>query len=532
MSKERVVNFDDKQKEYIRVVHSNKQLGWDERMSILMNRFGKSERTIRRWIKTLGYSEYKEIENLEVRSSKLKKYTSKYMLITWAQNATPVHKPFWDNLLTYAEYLGADIGVIQGRYQNATSLWTTNMENDEWWDETFYKKDADGSIIETYMDSSRQNVHSLLTILSDIKIRPTSMNPLNELEGVSGNRSSIIGHPMIHLRSLPVLKGHPNKLMLTTGACTIGNYSDTKDGKRAEFHHTYGAVIVEVKDDLTIYMRQITAEPNGNFIDLNNSVSSKGVNQINSCAAFIMGDIHASQVYKPVVKETIKLFNVIKPRRVILHDVFNGESVNHHEAKDPIKSFEKIQNGSNLVKTEIDGVFSFIDDNDLTKYNPIIVRSNHDIWLDRWVREADWKRDVSNAVEYMQYSLALLNGEAPKGIFPYILNKRYGDKITCLDLDDSFKILGWELAQHGHLGAHGSKGNLEQYRKLNTKVITGDYHVPGRKGGAASVGTYSDLRLGYNKGASAWMHSGIILHENGKIQHIIFAEDDKFTTLI
>lgn len=532
MSKDQLKDLDVKDKEYIRVVHSNKELGWDERMSILMNKFQKSERTIRRWIKRLGFSEYKEIENDQVRSSKFKKYKSKYLILTWAQNATPVHKPFWDNMLAYAEYLGADIGVIAGRYQNPTSLFSSSMKNSEWWDEVFYKKDEDGEIVESYIDSSRQNVHPLLDVLADIKVVPTAKDPLRGFEGISGDKTSIIGHPSIHLKSLPVLKGHPNKLLLTTGACTIRNYSDTKEGKVSDFHHTYGFVIVELKDDETFYIRQVTAESDGSFTDLIFDIKNKKVKEIDSCAAFVMGDVHSSQVYQPVVKETLRLFEFLKPRRVVLHDLFNGESVNHHESKDPIKSFQRIQKEIHLVKNEIDGVYSFIEDNNLLKYNPIVVRSNHDLWLDRWISEGDWKKDVHNAVEYMEFSLALLQGNAPKGILPHLLEKRYGDKVTCLDFDDSFKINGWELGQHGHLGANGSKGNLEQYRKLNTKVITGDWHVPGRKCGAACVGTYSDLRLGYNKGASAWMHCGVIVHNNGKIQHIIFAEDDKFTTLL
>jgi len=516
-----VKDLDAKDKAYIKVVHANNQIGWDERMSILMNKFQKSERTIRRWIKKLGFSEHREIDNEQLRHSKLKKYKSKYLIITWAQNATPVHKPFWDNILAYAKYLGADIGVIAGRYQNPTSLWTENMQNDEWWDSAF----------DSYLDSTRQNVHALVDVLGDIKIRPTTTNPLAGLEGLSGERSSIVGHPTINLRSLPVLKGHPNKLLLTTGACTLKNYTDTREGKTASFNHTLGAAICEVKDEDTVYLRQITAEDNGDFIDLIYSAKSGKVDKTKTCAAFIMGDIHASQVYQPVVEETKRLFKFLKPRRVVLHDLFNAESVNHHEAKDPIKAFERLQSGRNLLSWEINNVKSFIKDNDLLDYNPIVVRSNHDLFVDRWIKDTDWKEDVANAKEYMEYTLALLSGQAKKGVLPYILEREFGEKITCLDFDDSFKILGWELGQHGHLGAHGSKGNIEQYKKLNTKIIVGDYHTPSRRLGAAGVGTYSDLRMGYNKGASAWMHSGIILNDNGKIQHVIFAEDDKFTTL-
>lgn len=589
MGKTRFKDLTDQEKSYIRTVHANKDLGWDHRMSILMNKFGISERTTRKWIEKLGFSSYKEIENEEIRQGKLREYdkSKKRYIITWAQNATPVHKQFWDNILTYADELNANVGVIQGRYQNPTSLWSESMRGAEWWDEEFtvYKKWPSGNLMYqdslskkvipegdehltmytnkynhegkyellddddpsdwrsrqvynptqiidfTYLDAGRHNIHAYVDLLSDVKIRPTAVNPLTGFEGISGDRSSILGHPRVHLRSLPVLRGHGNKLIMTTGACTIKNYTDTKAGKKSEFHHTYGFVIVEVKDNLTYYVRQVTAEDNGSFIDLNNKVSDGKVEKIDKCDAFVMGDIHAANVDESIVEATVGLFDKIKPTRIIMHDVFDGESVNHHENKDPIKSFERYKNGKNLLAKEINGLTDLIDKYNLIKYNPIIVRSNHDVWLEKWIKEGDWKKDIPNAQEYMEYALALLKGDAPKGIVPYVLDNKYGDDITTLDLDDSFKINGWELGQHGHLGTHGSKGNLEQFRKLNTKIIVGDYHQPGRKDGAVGVGTYSKLRLGYNKGASAWMHAGAILHTNGKVQHVIF-QNGGFTTLL
>lgn len=509
---------------YIKAVHADNTLGWDERMSILMNRFDKSERTIRRWISKLGFSKYQEIENEEIRQGKLRKYDPerKYYIITWAQNATPVHLSFWKNILAYAEHLNANIGVVQGRYQNPTSLWTKNMEGDEWWDEP----------LKDYTDGARHDIHEYLSVLSDVKISPTAVNPLTGFEGISGDKSSIFGHPRVHLRSLPVPEGHAKKLLLTTGACTIKNYTDTKAGKKAEFHHTYGFAIVEIKDDYTFYVRQVTAkDEDGSFTDLCYNVKDQKVTEVDSCAVFVMGDLHNAQLDVDVFDQTMDLFNNhITPRRVVMHDVFDGQSVNHHEAKDPIKAFKRYETGQDIVSIEIDNLYKLIEDNNLLQFNPIVVRSNHDIWLDRWIVDKDWKSDVRNAKEYMEFSLALLNGEAEKGILPYLLERRYQDGITCLNLDEGYKILGWELGHHGHLGTHGSKGNINQFRKLNTKVIVGDYHQPARKDGALGVGTYSKLRMGYNTGPSAWMHAGVMVHNDGKAQHIIFMEDKKFTT--
>jgi hypothetical protein len=85
-------------------------------------------------------------------------------------------------------------------------------------------------------------------------------------------------------------------------------------------------------------------------------------------------------------------------------------------------------------------------------------------------------------------------------------------------------------------------------RILNTKVYcvsvdnkcfwiqsakTGDVSLtgnsPGRKDGALAVGTSTKMRVGYNMGPSSWLQSHVIIHKNGKAQHINFI-NGKYTT--
>jgi hypothetical protein len=168
--------------------------------------------------------------------------------------------------------------------------------------------------------------------------------------------------------------------------------------------------------------------------------------------------------------------------------------------------------------------------------NVVIDRSNHDDFLDRWLKNEDWKRQstTKNSLLYMEYSAMLLKQYAKnpykvKGVIPEIINYHYPDFIT-LGRSDSYKILDWEVGQHGDVGASGSRGSLLQFRKLNTKIIVGHYHVPGRKDGALSVGTTTHLRVGYNIGASPWLQGHVIIHNDGKAQHINFINGE-FTTL-
>ena len=130
----------------------------------------------------------------------------------------------------------------------------------------------------------------------------------------------------------------------------------------------------------------------------------------------------------------------------------------------------------------------------------------------------------------MEYSTAILRREADDGIIPWIISKEF-PKTKALGVNGSYTSLGWELGQHGDHGTNGSRGSLLQFRKLNTKIVVGHYHSPGRKDGALAVGTSTKLRLSYNKGASSWLQSHVIIHNDGKAQHINFIHDKKGNAL-
>lgn len=508
----------DADKQYIRQVHGDASLPWQTRMNMLLSRFNTTERTLRRWVKDLGFSQFTEELGTQLVTARNRVISgNKYYIISAAQNGSHAHLPFLDNIKAYANYLGAEIHIIPIRYKNPTSVFT-DRKHDVW-----------DPVFDEILTFKRVNLHKLVTLAGDVKIQPTASDPLSGFEGLSGDSSTVFGHTRVHLKSLPVLDGHPFKFLMTTGAVTLANYTDSKAGKKGEFHHTFGFVIVEVKDKDTAFIRQVTAHKDGSFHDLLYSVKDGVVTKEDGVEAFIMGDLHSFRKNEELFERTLQYLPTLNPKNVILHDVFDGFSITHHERKDPIKNYHKMVSGQNLVKKDVEATLKDIET--LLPYKPIVVKSNHDEWLDRWVVDQDWKKELHNSVEYMKYTAVLLSKEADNGVLPYMIKERFGDKVTCLKYDQSYKILGWEIANHGHLGANGSKGNIEQYRKLNTKVIVGDWHQANRKDGALSLGTHSILRAGFNKGPSSWNHADVIINKNGKAQHLIFLNNE-FTTLL
>ena len=118
-------------------IYKNKSLSWDDRMKSLMKLTGKSERTVRKWAsEKLNLNEKQDTISAEYEQAKSRKFDKKKkrFIITWAQNNTPVHKEFFENLIAYAKHISADVHVIAGRYRNPTSIWSSDQEEEEKWD--------------------------------------------------------------------------------------------------------------------------------------------------------------------------------------------------------------------------------------------------------------------------------------------------------------------------------------------------------------------------------------------------------------
>jgi hypothetical protein len=134
------------------------------------------------------------------------------------------------------------------------------------------------------------------------------------------------GSPRVQLM-IPVLEAKP-KMMLTTGAITKSNYIDSKSGKVGDFHHTFGFVIVEIKDDETFLLDKLL--PMINLVILVTYITEfldGNVTRLDSIAAVILGDIHYGHHDQRVLDTTMGLLDILKPKHVILHDVFDGNSL-------------------------------------------------------------------------------------------------------------------------------------------------------------------------------------------------------------
>jgi hypothetical protein len=489
---------------------------WEKRAAMLGNEIGVSERTIRKWCSTkLGLKEKLEIEPEQYIKAKSRVHDNnkKRFIITSAQSATPVNKKFIKNIEAYAEHINAEILVIPFRYKNPTSVFSSEQREGEWWDDSIVK----------YLTLNRHDLNKGIAVLSDVPIQPTASNPLLGLEGMTAGHSCVVGHPRLELKTIPVMEGCRPKIMFTTGACTKKNYTESKAGKKGEFHHSIGFAIVEIKDEETYFFRQVSAnDKTGEFIDLFYYVNDGNITYETEVEACAMGDIHVAHVDKEVIDLTLNdLFVKLRPKKLFIHDIMDSESISHHNLKDPFKLHQMEMSGRNSLANEVDEMLTWLEQ--IKDYDVYIVKSNHDTHIDQFLASTDWRKMTTfkNAIPYMEYATAMLKGEAPNGIVPYLINRKF-PKFKCLTDNCNVTVKGFLMSVHGHEGASGSRGSVQQFSRLSTKSVTAHSHSISRVGGAVSVGTSTHLRVGYNKSFSSWTQAHGIVNRLGKFQHIVF----------
>lgn len=436
-------------------------------------------------------------------------------IVTAAQNATPVNRAFLASLERYASDLGAELVVIPLRYKNATSQWTESQANAEWWDESVAK----------YLYNGRKKLNENLVLLGDVKTQPTATRPLSGFEGMTGSESCILGHTRLQFTVIPAPANRFPKILTTTGAVTVPNYTDSKAGKLGEFHHVYGACIVDIVGK-KFHMRQLLADRDGSFTDLDLVWSGNGFKMAPPALVLAMGDTHHRFIDKGVERATFGkegIVDTLNPQYLVWHDLLDDYAANPHHDGNPFIEAAKRTKGFQLVKREVEEAIEFLDRMTGARKS-IVVSSNHDDFLRRWIIKTDWREDIENAEFYLDTAKAMLasavmgkGGAEYASPFDYWIKRlSKNPNVRVLGADESFAPGRVECGMHGHRGPNGARGSVRNLSRLGTRVVSGHGHTPGIEEGHMRVGTSTPLRLEYTEGPSSWLNTHGVIYANGK----------------
>lgn len=452
-------------------------------------------------------------------------YAVKRFILSSAQDGTKVHLPFLRNLEAYAKFLDAEI-LISGFTYNK-SLFEDHSK-------------ASGSYaleLQPYITNLRFDLGSDVVFCGEMNILPTAVSPLSGLETYTRDKWGIFPHAKVQLKSIPTLKNSVAKMIMTTGTVTRPNYVLKKDGIKAHFHHVYGAVLVEIRSDGAFFCRHLLGEKSdGSFYDLDRLVKDEKVTRDHRALAMTWGDIHLEKIDWECAARSFgydgsteidynNLLDTLKPQFQFVHDIIDFSARNHHNIADPHFIYDKYVNGTDNVYSDIMESGYFLQSISRDFCQTVVVESNHDLALMKWLKTADYRLDPANAKFFLKAQAkvydAIERGDKRFSVLEDTIREGFElQNVKFLREDDSFVIAkkagGIECAMHGHLGANGARASSRSFARMGPKANVGHTHSAEIFDGIYTAGVTGALDMGYNRGLSSWSHSHIITYQNGK----------------
>jgi len=467
---------------------------------------------------------------------------TRYFILTAAQDDSAVHEDFWKCLNVYADWL-EDCEIIVAGFAYSKKLFTDH--------ETRSSSIGFHSLINEFVVHDQVRIGDGLAFCAEANTQPTAVRPLSGFTTYTRNRWGVFPHVKVALESVATMKHERSKQIMTTGAVTLPNYIRMKAGVKAMHHHVCGAVLVELLPSGEFFCRHILATDfeDGSFYDLDCHITRDGVSVGHRVEALTYGDIHEDKIdpvcakatwgYDPVTKlpttnpERMALCDFLRPNYAFYHDLYDQQRRNHHAIEDIYFRYRMHLSGYDSVEDEIAGSAAFIRATARDETMTVIVESNHDQALIKWLKTADYRKDPANALFFLRCQLWVyenLSHTSNPGVLQHVLRELGIPADTVFaDEDNSFPICGGiECGMHGHLGTNGSRASPMQFAKAGARSNTGHTHSPQIIDGAYVAGVSGKLDMGYNKGLSSWAHAHIVTYANGKRTILTMSASGRF----
>lgn len=458
------------------------------------------------------------------REGEIKRY-----ILTSAQNNTKVNEQAWTSLMALRDHYQAELFCATFSYNlNAYGKLATKRGHapsgggdDLWFDARLMP------FIDAGDDVNIELAPGLLWC-GRANILPTAVRPLSGFETYGGRQSCIFPHAKVAMTSVPSGKFEATKLCYTTGTITQQNYIQKKAGLKAEAHHAYGAMVVEVDSKGRWWARQLQADRQGRIYDLDILADGETVTTGNPLRAVTWGDIHEAQM-DPIARDLAwakgGMLDTLRPNYQFMHDLVDFQSRRHHDRKNPHKLYQLFVDGVDSVEQELADAANFLTLAHRDWCKTVVVNSNHDNDFGRWLREADYREDPLNAeffleAQWMMYKSIRL-GTDHHPIEWALRRANCPDDVQFLSEDESFVICkryngGIECGMHGHLGPNGSRASPLGLSKLGRAATTAHTHTACIIDDLYVAGITGELNQGYNDGPSSWSQSHVLTYQNAR----------------
>ena len=447
----------------------------------------------------------KEIETSVVcgrgKRNIVKKTSNKRVLITSAFDGSDIDMNCWLTLKNYAKENNCDLFVLWGKANRAGVLFHHDIYAE----------------LEPYLVTDIEFTKDKTCVAKDLQISYSQKNPLINLDKLSNFvHTYIVGSSKQYMKILPYDPNDVYKVAWSTGTISNINYDSTVPAQLDKQHHTYGAIYLEYNELSGRYIARNLIYKNNFIADLNKIYTTDEVMIEDYIPGMVLGDLHLPEEDERSIAYTVNMIRELKVKTVILHDIFSFNSISHHDYNTVLTRLSNQTPETESLETEMCIASEKLDEMaaQCPNSNFLVVHSNHDDFIMKYLDKCDWTHDVKNVVAAMELFLAIYKGQNP--LSSYIKQKN----VEFLPQNSTYEISGFEVGQHGNLGIGGMRGSSTTYSKTYTKSITAHTHSPATFETSIVVGTNSKLRLSYNDGISTWAHSNVIIHGNGSYQHI------------
>ena len=436
------------------------------------------------------------------------RYSGNYF-ITSVNPEAPVHKGFWESIKRY-EQQGIEVILLPVK-PHLPPL----VQNDDDFPYCYSDWELDGRGLLFRNKRLNKKVQ-----ISNETILSQQIEPTTGLERFTqSDVTTIFASPKQRLRVVPNSNIKLPKILTTTGSLTNAQYRNNRIGNIARRDHTLGGVVVNIVDDKFYHLRHVQALGSGEFVDLGRKYGPGGESAA-VLEALVVGDTHVGDTDPDVRDATFDMIAELKPRRIILHDFFNGHSINHHEWDKSVTRAQDFRAKRTSLEEELRmcAMELRIYVEAVPKGVPIvIVDCNHHDFLRKYLEHGQFTHDRENALIASKLYGAQILGENPveagiKMFYDIPPNVRF------LKRDEDYKVRHWQLGAHGDKGGNGAKGSVSAREKAYGQSITGHTHTPEMLRRTIIVGTSTHLKLRYNEGPSSWMNTHALLYDTGKAQ--------------
>ena len=250
----------------------------------------------------------------------------------------------------------------------------------------------------------------------DMRLNPQQRDPLTGFDGLGHKGySCIFASPKQFMRSIPTPVGNKlPHLLYSTGTISIARYRSTRIGVLASQDHVFGGLIVEVFDEKFFDIRPVQADKEGGFFDGYRYYIGDKVEHVNRVSAFVVPDWHNGFEDPKVVSNWIAICKRLNPEHILFHDLFDGRSISHHDigkyiTKSTVPSHvNTLEKELNLMVKMLDSWSTMFPESKL-----VIVRSNHDEHLDRYLDEGRYCSDPFNHRLALDLAIDKFEGRNP-----------------------------------------------------------------------------------------------------------------------